>query len=111
MNITVLKSKLAYVKITQTELFYEGSITIDSEWMAMADIRPNEQVHVVNVNNGDRLITYAISGEAGSKMICLNGPAARNGMVGDEIVIITYAEVNSEDSPVIPTVVSLKGKL
>lgn len=93
MMITVLKSKLAYVKITQAELLYEGSITIDEDWMDASGIRHNEQVHVVNVQNGERLVTYAIRGERGSRTICLNGPAARKGLVGDEVIVLAYTHI------------------
>jgi len=98
MNITVLKSKLAYVKVTQAELMYEGSITIDEDWLDASGIRHNEQVHVVNVQNGERLVTYAIRGDRGSKTICLNGPAARKGVVGDDVIILSYAEINASET-------------
>ena len=107
MIITVLKSKLAYVKITATELFYEGSITIDKDWMEEANINDNEQVHIVNSNNGDRLVTYAIPGQRGSKEICLNGPAARNGMIGDEIIVLTYAQIDPKIESLEPTIVNM----
>ncbi len=106
MYITVLKSKLAYVKITEANLYYEGSITIDENWMDEAKIYVNEQVHVVNTQNGERLITYAIPGKRGSKVICLNGPAARKGVVGDELVIITYAQIDLQDSESNPASIS-----
>lgn len=110
MIITVLKSKLAYVTITATELFYEGSITIDKDWMEKANINDNEQVHIVNSNNGDRLVTYAIPGKRGSKEICLNGPAARNGMIGDKLIIITYAQIDTQTESLEPTVYNLLEK-
>jgi aspartate 1-decarboxylase len=97
MQRTILKSKLAYVKITEANLYYEGSLTIDENWMDEANIFPNEQIHVVNVQNGERLITYAIPGPRGSGIICLNGPAARRGLVGDELIIITYAQIDSNE--------------
>ncbi|MBG91215.1 MAG: aspartate 1-decarboxylase [Actinobacteria bacterium] len=108
MILTVLKSKLAYVKVTQTELFYEGSITIDEDWMDQANLIENEQVHVVNTNNGERLVTYVIKGTRGSRQICLNGPAARKGEVGDELVIISYVQVRQDELPLIPVVVQMK---
>ena len=104
MLITVLKSKLAYAKITQTNLYYEGSITIDEIWMKRAAILPNEQVHVVNINTGSRLVTYAIVGEAGSSVIGLNGPAARLGYCDDPIFILTYAQIDAQSDPVIPII-------
>ncbi len=115
MHLTVLKSKLAYVKITQANLYYEGSITIDENWMEEAKIYANEQVHVVNTQNGERLITYAIPGERGSGVICLNGPAARKGLVGDELVIITYAQIDAQEvelntASITPIIVNKKEK-
>ena len=83
-----------HAKITQTDLFYEGSITIDEDWLDQAKIRPYEQVHVVNLNNGERLITYTIPGKRGSKIIGLNGPAARQGAIGDLIHIISYVQID-----------------
>lgn len=108
MVLTVLKSKLAYVKITQAELFYEGSITLDEDWMDATGIRHNEQVHIVNVNNGERLVTYAIRGERGSNVVCLNGPAARKGLVGDEIIVLAYAQIDSESETVEPKILNFK---
>ena len=108
MLITVLKSKLAYVKVTEANLIYEGSITLDEDWMDAAGISQDEQVHVVNVNNGERMVTYAIRGERGSKVVCLNGPAARKGVVGDEIIVITYAQVDPKIESIEPTIVNFK---
>jgi len=88
---TLCKSKIHRATVTQTELYYEGSLTLDEELLEMADILPYEQVQVVNVNNGERFETYALVGKRGSRVVCLNGPAARLGAVGDEIIIITYA--------------------
>ena len=85
MLISVLKSKIAYAKITAKELYYEGSITLDEDVMDKANIRAGEQVQVVNINNGERLITYTIAGKRGSGVVCLNGPAARRGEVGDPL--------------------------
>ena len=110
MIITVLKSKLAYVKITEANLYYEGSITIDEDWMDEAYITTNEQVHLVNVQNGERLITYAIPGLRGSGTICLNGPAARKGLVGDELIVITYAQVEWHEKQSFPVVINKKDK-
>ncbi len=99
MQRIMLKSKIHRATLTGTHLDYEGSITIDPLLLEAADILPNEQVHVLNLNNGSRLITYAIEGERGSGTMLLNGPAARMGMTGDIIVVITYADVDEADLP------------
>ncbi|RAP26949.1 aspartate 1-decarboxylase [Candidatus Marinamargulisbacteria bacterium SCGC AG-333-B06] len=104
---TVLKSKVAYAVLTDSNLYYEGSIGIDLDIMDDANIIPHEQVQVVNVNNGERLITYAIPLDRGSKQFVLNGPAARKGLVGDEIVIISYAAIKDGDI-LDPIVIDLK---
>ena len=98
MFLTVLKSKLHRVKVTQAELNYVGSITIDEDLMDAAGLLENEQVHVVNNNNGERLVTYVIKGERGSGIICLNGAAARRAQVGDIIIIISYAMMTTEEA-------------
>lgn len=90
---TLLKSKIHRAVLTGRELHYEGSIGIDRDLLAAADIAPGEQVHVLNLNNGSRLITYAIEEPAGSGTILLNGPAARLGETGDIVVIVAYAQV------------------
>ncbi len=97
MKRIMFKSKIHRARVTQAELYYEGSITIDSDLMAQADILEYEKVQVVNVNNGQRFETYALKGEAGSGTICLNGAAARLGHVGDEVIIITYGEYADEE--------------
>lgn len=94
---TMLKSKIHRVTLTGCDLNYEGSISIDSELLESADILPGEQVHVLNVNNGERLVTYAIAAPKGSGTIMLNGPAARCGVVGDILVIITYARYDETE--------------
>jgi aspartate 1-decarboxylase len=96
MLIEVMKSKIHRVKITQAELNYVGSITIDENLMKEANLVENEKVQIVNINNGERLETYVIRGKAGSGEICLNGPAARKAQVGDIIIIIAYALIDSE---------------
>ena len=96
MFIHMCKSKLAHGRITEAQLHYEGSITIDSKLLKAAAIFPFEKVDVLNVNNGNRFETYAIEGKAGSGQICLNGPAARLGVVGDEVIILSYALVESQ---------------
>jgi len=110
MLITVLKSKLAYVTITDAQLHYIGSITLDEDWMDAVGILHNEMVHVVNVNNGERLITYAIKGPRGSKVVCLNGPAARKGLVGDEVIVIAYAQIDPAKETLEPKILSCKGQ-
>jgi len=86
----MLKSKIHRATLTASDLYYEGSIGIDKNLLVAADILPGEQVHVLNVNNGNRLVTYAIEAPAGSGIMMLNGPAARLGLPGDIVVIITY---------------------
>ena len=98
MEIEVLKSKIHRATITEADLDYIGSITIDEDLMDAANIIEYEKVQVVNVNNGERLETYAIKGKRGSGTICLNGPAARKGMEGDVIVIISYANMDFEEA-------------
>ena len=98
MFVNVLKSKLHRVKVTQAELNYVGSITIDEDLMDAAGLLENEQVHIVNNNNGERLITYVIRGERGSGIICLNGAAARRAQVGDIVIIISYAMMTPEEA-------------
>jgi len=96
MLIEVFKSKIHRVKVTQAELHYVGSITIDEDLMDAANLIANEKVHIVNINNGERLETYVIKGERGSGEICMNGPAARKTQVGDIIIIISYAQMDFE---------------
>jgi aspartate 1-decarboxylase len=93
---TMLKSKIHRARVTDANIDYEGSITIDSTLMAAADILPYEQVHVLNINNGARFSTYTIEGEAGSGAICLNGAAARIAVRGDLVIILTYTQVPEE---------------
>jgi aspartate 1-decarboxylase len=98
MRIEVLKSKIHRVKITQAELHYVGSVTIDEALMDAANLIEGEKVQVVNINNGERLETYVIKGERNSGMICLNGPAARTAQVGDIVIIISYASMELEEA-------------
>jgi aspartate 1-decarboxylase len=98
MQLTLLKSKIHMATLTGTELFYTGSICIDEDLLDAAGILDGEQVHVVNFNNGSRLVTYAIPGARGSGIIELNGPAARLGTTGDKVVIITYAQMDEEEA-------------
>ena len=93
----MLKSKIHRATITEANLAYEGSLTIDYNLMRDADILPYEMVHIYNVSNGERFQTYAIEGEAGSGVICLNGAAARRGAPGDLIIITTYSNYTPEE--------------
>jgi len=98
MRIEVLKSKIHRVKITQAELHYVGSITIDEKLMDAANLIEGEKVQIVNINNGERLETYVIKGERNSGIICLNGPAARKAQVGDVVIVISYASMELEEA-------------
>src|SRR3990167_10039307 len=104
MLITVLKSKISYATITQKELYYVGSITIDEAIMEQAQLRANEQVHVVNLNNGERFETYVIPGKRHSHIIGLNGPASRKGEIGDGLFILSYALVDPKKEKLSPVV-------
>lgn len=96
MHIQVLKSKIHRVKVTEANLNYIGSITIDENLMKAANLIENEKVQVLNANNGERIETYVIKGEAGSGTICMNGPAARKASTGDILIIISYAMMEFE---------------
>jgi aspartate 1-decarboxylase len=96
MQIQVMKSKIHRVTVTQADLNYIGSITIDEALMNAANLIENEKVQVVNINNGERLETYVIKGPRNSGMICLNGPAARKVAVGDIVLVISYASMDFE---------------
>ena len=98
MQIEVLKSKLHRVRVTEANLEYIGSITIDEDLMDAANIVAGEHVYIVDNNNGERFDTYAIAGERGSGMICLNGAAARKVLPGDIIIIMTYALMTPEEA-------------
>jgi len=98
MRIEVLKSKIHRAKITQAELHYVGSITIDEALLEASNIIEGEKVQIVNINNGERLETYAIKGERNSGTICLNGPAARKAQVGDMVIVISYASMDFEEA-------------
>lgn len=88
---TMLKSKIHYATVTEAELYYKGSITIDQDLMEASDILEGEKVEVLNLNTGSRIETYAIKGKRGSGIICLNGPAARMGCKGDKVIVLSYA--------------------
>jgi aspartate 1-decarboxylase len=94
----MFKSKIHRATVTGTELEYEGSLAIDRDLMDAADILPGEQVQVLNLNSGSRIITYAIEAETGSGTIMLNGPAARLGVPGDRVIILTYCAVSEEEA-------------
>lgn len=98
MFIEVLKSKLHCVKVTQANLNYMGSITIDEDLMDAANLIAGEKVQIVNNNNGERFETYVIKGERGTGCICLNGAAARKCLVGDTVIIIAYALMDFEEA-------------
>ena len=98
MLIQVLKSKIHRVKVTQAELNYIGSITIDPDLMEGANMIEGEKVQIVNINNGERLETYIIKGKRGTGEICLNGPAARRVAIGDIIIVIAYAYMDFEEA-------------
>lgn len=98
MLVQVMKSKLHRVTVTQAELHYIGSITIDEDLMEAADLLEGERVQIVNINNGERLETYVIAGKRGSGEICLNGPAARKVAVGDVVIVISYAFMDREEA-------------
>ncbi len=98
MTIEILKSKIHRVRITEAELHYVGSITLDEDLMDAGNLVENEKVQVVNVNNGERLDTYVIKGKRGSGQVCLNGPAARKAQVGDIIIIMSFANMEIEEA-------------
>lgn len=98
LYIEVIKSKIHRIKITQAELHYVGSITIDEDLLDAANMIENEKVQVLNLNNGERLETYIIKGQRGSGIVCMNGPAARKMQVGDVVIVISYASMPFEDA-------------
>ncbi len=111
MQIEILKSKVHRVTVTEANLNYEGSLTLDQDLMDAANMIENEKVHVVNVNNGERLVTYLINGKRGSGICCLNGPAARKGVVGDIIIVISYGLIDLKEARDFkPTIVFPKEK-
>lgn len=98
MNLTMLKGKIHRAVVTQAELNYVGSITIDTDLMKAAGILEYQMVQIVDVENGNRFETYTIAGEAGSGIICLNGAAARMAQAGDHVIIMAYAQLSEEES-------------
>jgi aspartate 1-decarboxylase len=97
MRRSMLKSKIHRATLTGTDFYYEGSITIDKRLMDLADIMPCEQVHVLNCSNGSRFITYAIPAPPNSGTLLLNGPAARLGLSGDPVIVISYGEMDERE--------------
>jgi aspartate 1-decarboxylase len=109
MDIEVLKSKIHRAVITEANLNYVGSLTLDESIMDAAGMIANEKVQVVNVNNGTRIETYLIKGKKGSGICCLNGPAARQGAVGDIVIVISYARMDFQEAKKFkPSIVFLK---
>ena len=107
----MLKSKIHRATLTGTELNYEGSIAVDRDLLEAADMLPGEQVQVLNLNNGERFITYIIEALAGSETMLLNGPAARLGIKGDQIIVISYCAVSDEEAlTMTPKVVHVDGQ-
>lgn len=98
MQRTMLKSKIHRATVTEANLYYEGSITIDTKLIQAADILEHEKVEVLNLNNGLRIETYVIKGKPGSGVVCLNGPAARGSCPGDQVIIISYVVVEDKEA-------------
>lgn len=98
MQITLLKSKIHRAIITEANIHYKGSISIDEALMEAANLVEFEMVHVLNINNGERIETYVIKGERGSGVVCLNGAAARKAVVGDIVIIVAYAMMTPEEA-------------
>lgn len=98
MKRFILKSKIHRARLTGVDLDYEGSITIDQALLEAADMLPGEQVHVLNLNNGSRIVTYIIAAPAHSGTVLLNGPAARTGQPGDPVIVLTYCELSDDEA-------------
>lgn len=98
MQIQVLKSKIHRAKVTEANIDYIGSVTIDEDLMEASNLIEGEQVHVFNYMNGERIITYVIKGQRGSGIICLNGPAALKFRVGDHVIIVSFAQMDFEEA-------------
>jgi aspartate 1-decarboxylase len=110
MQIQILKSKVHRVVITEANLNYVGSLTLDEDLMDAANMIENEKIQVVNVNNGERIETYLIKGKRGSGVVCLNGPAARKGAEGDVVIIISYALMDFEEAKTFKPIVIFPSK-
>ena len=98
MNLTLMKTKIHRATVTQADLAYEGSITVDAGLLREAGILPYEQVHIYDINNANRFVTYALEGPAGSGVICVNGAAARLVQPGDKVIIVAYAQMSLDES-------------
>ena len=109
MLISLLRAKIHRAEITDANLHYEGSLTLDEDFLDASGMLENEKVHVVNVNNGARLETYIIKGKRGSKEVCLNGAAARLGHKGDKVIVIAYAQMTPEEAKVFQPKIVLLG--
>jgi len=111
MQRTMLKSKIHRATVTEANLYYEGSITIDAGLIRAADILEHEKVEVLNLNTGSRIETYVIEGKAGSGVICLNGPAARGACPGDQVIIISYVALDDAQAKLIkPKIVKVDAR-
>jgi aspartate 1-decarboxylase len=110
MQIQILKSKIHRAVITEANLNYVGSLTLDEDLMDAANLIENEKIQVVNVNNGERLETYIIKGARGSGIVCLNGPAARKGAEGDVVIVISYALMDFEEAKKFKPVIVFPGE-
>jgi len=110
MQVEILKSKVHRVVITEANLNYVGSLTLDEDLVDAANMIEHEKIQVVNVNNGERIETYLIKGKRGSGIVCLNGPAARKGAAGDVVIIISYATMDFEDAKTFKPVVIFPGE-
>ncbi len=110
MHLCLMKAKLHNATVTEADLYYEGSITLDSDLMDAVGLLDNEKVQVVNINNGARIETYVIRGEAGSGVVCLNGPAARLFHPGDKVHIIAYAWVDQKELPEFKSRIAILGE-
>lgn len=98
MQLTMLKSKLHHVRVTESELEYQGSLGIDQNWMEAVKMRPYEKILIANMANGERFETYAIPAERGSKTICLNGATAHKGDVGDRLIVFAFAQIDESEA-------------
>ncbi|MET0594735.1 MAG: aspartate 1-decarboxylase [Polyangiaceae bacterium] len=110
MRLNVFKSKIHRATVTHADIEYEGSVSIDADLLEAADILPNEAVHIWNVTNGSRLVTYALKGARGSGTICVNGAAAHLNRPGDLVILATYADMDPAEARAhVPTVVRVDG--
>ncbi len=108
---TMLKSKIHRATVTEANLYYEGSITLDEDLIRAADILENEKVEVLNLNNGLRLETYVIKGKSGSGIVCLNGPAARGACTGDQVIIVSYVLLEDKEAKTIkPKIIKVNAR-